>query len=98
VAEIKEEIEFCKKVHGHTTVKHLNNLGFLGSNVLAIHSVWLDDEELHMFKDSKVNVSHCPAAAMRYLGFARVPEMVDMGINVSIGTDGYVMCKLIANV
>lgn len=35
-----------------------------------------------------MKVSHCPAAAMRMLGFAPVREMIDAGICVSLGTDG----------
>lgn len=35
-----------------------------------------------------VKVSHCPAAAMRMLGFAPIREMLDAGICVSLGTDG----------
>lgn len=35
-----------------------------------------------------VKVSHCPAAAMRMLGFAPVRKMIDAGICVSLGTDG----------
>jgi len=35
-----------------------------------------------------VKVSHCPAAAMRMLGFAPIREMLDSGICVSLGTDG----------
>ncbi|KAK2993582.1 hypothetical protein RJ640_030889, partial [Escallonia rubra] len=33
-------------------------------------------------------VSHCPAAAMRMLGFAPIKEMLDASICVSLGTDG----------
>jgi len=88
VAEVKEEVEYCLKSRGNSTVKHLQLLDFLDKNLLAVHSVWLDKDELQMFADKSVNVSHCPAAAMRYLGFAKVPEMINMGINVSIGTDG----------
>lgn len=35
-----------------------------------------------------MKVSHCPAAAMRMLGFAPIREMLDSGICVSLGTDG----------
>ncbi|RVW84057.1 5-methylthioadenosine/S-adenosylhomocysteine deaminase [Vitis vinifera] len=35
-----------------------------------------------------VKVSHCPASAMRMLGFAPIKEMLDAGICVSLGTDG----------
>ncbi|KAL4573755.1 hypothetical protein LXL04_020572 [Taraxacum kok-saghyz] len=35
-----------------------------------------------------VKVSHCPAAAMRMLGFAPIREMLDANICVSLGTDG----------
>ena len=33
-------------------------------------------------------MSHNPACGMRVLGFARIPKMLNMGICVSIGTDG----------
>lgn len=88
VAEIKEEVEFARETRGASTVKHLENLGVLDKNFLAVHTVWLDDEEIGIFRDRQVKVSHNPAAAMRVLGFARVPRMLREGICVTIGTDG----------
>ncbi|MFA5527091.1 MAG: amidohydrolase [Peptostreptococcales bacterium] len=88
VAEIKEEVEFAKQTRGNTTVKHLHNLGVLDKNFLAVHTVWLTDEEVGIFKDKEVKVSHNPAAAMRVLGFAKIPLMLKEGICVTIGTDG----------
>jgi 5-methylthioadenosine/S-adenosylhomocysteine deaminase len=88
VAEIREEVEFAREHRGATTVTHLNRLGVLDSNLLAVHCVWMTDEEIAMFAEHKVPVSHNPAAAMRVLGFAKVPEMLDAGICVTIGTDG----------
>ncbi|MCD4673172.1 MAG: amidohydrolase [Anaerolineaceae bacterium] len=88
VAEIKEEVEFAQATRGATTVTHLRNLGVLDKNFLAVHTVWLTDDEIRMFADHDVKVSHNPAAAMRVLGFAKVPEMMDAGICVTIGTDG----------
>ncbi len=88
VAEAKEEKEYTYQRWGEGTVKHLEGLGVLDKNLLAVHTVWLTDEELELFKKRDVKVSHNPASAMRVLGFARIPKMLSMGINVSIGTDG----------
>lgn len=88
VAEIKDEVDFAKKTRGATTVTHLNNLGVLDKNFLAVHSVWLTDAEIEMYANNDVKVSHNPAAAMRVLGFPKIPEMIDAGVCVSIGTDG----------
>ena len=88
VAEAKSEIEYTKEVYGEPTVTHLQKLGVLDKNLLAVHTVWLTDEEVDLFKKYDVKVSHNPASAMRVLGFAKIPLMMDKGICVSIGTDG----------
>lgn len=88
VAEIREEVEFARQTRGATTVTHLNRLGVLDRNLLAVHCVWLANEEIELFADKQVKVSHNPAAAMRVLGFAKIPEMLKAGVCVSIGTDG----------
>lgn len=88
VAEIREEVEFARQTRGATTVMHLNRLGVLDKNLLAVHSVWLTEEEIYLFAEKQVKVSHNPAAAMRVLGFAKIPEMLKAGVCVSIGTDG----------
>jgi 5-methylthioadenosine/S-adenosylhomocysteine deaminase len=48
----------------------------------------LSDAELALFAQKDVKVSYNPAAAMRVLGFAKIPEMLERGICVSLGTDG----------
>ena len=88
VAEAKEEKDYTYERWGCGTVKHLEDLGVLDKNLLAVHTVWLTDEELELFKQREVKVSHNPASAMRVLGFARIPKMLQMGIMPSIGTDG----------
>lgn len=88
IAEIREENDYALATRGATTATHLHNLGLLNSNLLAAHCVWLTDEEMALFREHDVKVTHNPAAAMRVLGFAKIPEMVDQGICVSIGTDG----------
>lgn len=88
VAEAKSEVEYVKEKYGEPTVTHLHRLGVLDKNLLAVHTVWLTDEEVDLFKEYDVKVSHNPASAMRVLGFAKIPRMLKKNICVSIGTDG----------
>ena len=48
VAEAKEEKEYTYARWGEGTVKHLERLGVLDKNLLAVHTVWLTDEELEL--------------------------------------------------
>jgi cytosine/adenosine deaminase-related metal-dependent hydrolase len=54
--------------------------------------VRVDDTELAIMAEAGVNVAHCPTTALKVsYGITQVgkfPEMVQAGINVSIGTDG----------
>ncbi|KAI3890185.1 hypothetical protein MKW92_052519 [Papaver armeniacum] len=90
VAEIAYENEFVTKTRevDHGTVTYLDKIELLQPNLLAAHSVWVNDTEIGFLSKAGVKVSHCPAAAMRMLGFAPVKEMLDAGICVSLGTDG----------
>ena len=88
VAEAKSEVEYTQQVYGEPTVTHLERLGVLDRNLLAVHTVWLTNEEVDLFKQRDVKVSHNPASAMRVLGFAKIPQMLAKGVCVSLGTDG----------
>lgn len=88
IAEAKSEVEYAKETRGYTTVTHLNHLGFLDKNIIAAHAVWLTNEEVEMFREHEVKVSHNPASAMRVLGFAKIPRMLREGVCVALGTDG----------
>lgn len=89
VLEVKEEMDYTRATRGETTVEHMNRLGALGPNLVAAHTVWLTEGEIDLFRLYDVKVSHNPGAAMKVvLGFAKIPEMLEKGIAVSIGTDG----------
>jgi 5-methylthioadenosine/S-adenosylhomocysteine deaminase len=74
---------------GMRHVPWLASVGALGPNTQLAHSVWLNDEELALIAASGASVVHCPISNM-YLasGVARVPEMLAMGIPVSLASDG----------
>ncbi|XVE66055.1 hypothetical protein DITRI_Ditri08aG0050800 [Diplodiscus trichospermus] len=90
VAEIPYEnlvVMDTRKVD-HGTVTFLDKIDFLQNNLLAAHTVWVNDTEIEYLSRAGVKVSHCPASAMRMLGFACIREMLTAGISVSLGTDG----------
>lgn len=81
VAEAKEEKEYTYARWGEGTVKHLERLGVLDKNLLAVHTVWLTDEELELFQKREVKISHNPASAHAGAGFCPRSE------NAADGTD-----------
>ncbi len=89
VAESKAEVDIDLKNRGLRHIEWMESLGTLDSSVQLVHSVWLNDNELDLIADRGAIVVHCPVANM-YLasGVARVPEMLQKGIPVALGTDG----------
>lgn len=75
--------------NGMPAIKHYEESGLLGPDLLAVHSVAVGAPELEKYVEYKVSVSYNPIANM-YLasGVAPVKEMLTSGIVVGIGTDG----------
>ena len=77
---------------GQRPMIHLAEIGVLDGNVAMTHCVRIDDAELEAMATAGVNVVHCPTTALKVsYGVTQVgkfPEMVQRGINVSIGIDG----------
>ncbi len=77
---------------GHRPMIHLAEMGILRNDVAITHCVQIDDHELAVMAQAGVNVAHCPTTALKVsygvTQVGKMPEMVQAGINVSIGTDG----------
>ncbi|MBF0112714.1 MAG: amidohydrolase, partial [Desulfamplus sp.] len=89
VAETLSECSEIKKRYGATPVKFLADIGVLGPNLIACHSVHLTDEDIELYKSFDVKVAHCPESNMKLAsGVAPIPKIIDSGICVGLGTDG----------
>ena len=85
------EPEWCRKEYGKTPVEIYEELGYLDENVLASQVVQATDAELdilakHQVKTVSMPLSNCEVGG----GFAPVTKMLDRGMTVGLGTDGYV--------
>lgn len=89
LAESKGEFAFCKEKFGCTPVEFVQNFGWLGENYYYAHCVQLTDSDVKIMAETKTGVAHCPNSNM-FLnsGVCRVPDLLELGGNISIGVDG----------
>ena len=89
LAEAVYEKDQIVERYGVTPVRLLQREGLLRDNLVTIHTVWADEEELDMLADARVGVVHCPGAnAFLGDGIALIPEMLSRGVRVALGPDG----------
>ncbi len=89
LSETDSEVATCTDRYGVTPVHHLDRLGLLNSRVVAAHCVKLKPAEIELMARRQVKVSHCIESNMKLAsGTAPVPELLNHGVCVSIGTDG----------
>ncbi|KRQ87578.1 Melamine deaminase [Caloramator mitchellensis] len=88
-SENRGEIEFVEKDRGMRNIIYLHKLGMTGEKLILAHCIWLDDEEMRILSDTGTKISHCPSSNLKLAsGIAKIPELIDMGANVSIAADG----------
>ena len=74
---------------GLTPVRLLAENDLLDRRLVAIHAVWIDDEEIDLLAAAGVGVVHCPGAnAFLGDGIAHAAEMLERGVRVALGPDG----------
>jgi 5-methylthioadenosine/S-adenosylhomocysteine deaminase len=89
VSETESEVEKSLAEKGKTPVAYLADLGILSSNLLACHCVVLKEGDIDLLKNFGVKVAHSPESNMKLAsGIAPVPEMIEAGVCVGLGTDG----------
>ncbi len=85
------EGEWCEAHHGHRTLEHYESLGVAGPGFLASQVVHLSETERRIVAERGIRCSHMPLANGEVGGgIAPVPELLDAGVTVGLGSDGYV--------
>ena len=89
LAETAFEVEELRKANGMPVIPYVKKHGLFGAKVLAAHCVHVDDGEIRALKNAGAGVAHCPASNLKLsAGIAPVTRMLELGVNVGIGTDG----------
>jgi 5-methylthioadenosine/S-adenosylhomocysteine deaminase len=89
IAETAQEVEEHRDEYGMPMVPWVKKQGILEAKVTAAHCVHLDEGEMHTLLHHGVGVAHNPTSNLKLAsGFAPVVHMLELGLNVGIGTDG----------
>ena len=89
IAETRNEREQIPSDHSISPIKYLDRLGILDGRTLLVHAIWVDEEDIAIIAGRKVNISHNASSNMKLAaGIAPVPEFIQAGCAVGIGTDG----------
>lgn len=89
VDETLKEHNDSLKQYGKTPVQHLYDIGLFDLPTIAAHCVHVTGQDMDLMKEKNVSFIHNPGSNLKLgSGIAPVPEALNKGINVALGTDG----------
>ncbi len=90
VAEGIADVQDALEKYDLRVVERLAKRGILGPKTIAAHCVQVDAREIDMLRQTGTRVVHNPRSNMNNaVGVANVPKMLDAGIEVGLGNDGF---------
>ncbi len=89
ISETAFEVETMRNEQGMPVVPYVKKQGLLEAKVIAAHCVHIDIGEIRTLLHANAGVAHNPSSNLKLAsGFAPVQKMLEVGLNVGIGTDG----------
>ena len=88
-SEFEEEVAAVVRSFGKRPIHVLHERGILGPQTIIAHCVWLNDDEIQLFREYDVRVAHCPTSNVKLGGGTlNLNNFLDNNIKVGLGTDG----------
>ena len=79
----------CLQKYGKTPVALLDRYGVWVNGGTAAHCVWVSDADMELMVQRNITAVHNPVSNLKLAsGAARVPRLLERGVNVALGTDG----------
>jgi putative selenium metabolism protein SsnA len=89
-AEALSDVTDCQSRYGKRVVERLHDFGVLGPKSIAGHCVHINEQEMNLLQQQQSLVVHNPESNMgNAVGCAPVLAMLQRGVRVGMGTDGY---------
>ena len=90
VNEGVHEGQWCEQHHGMRTLEFYDRIGAASPRFQASQCVQLSQREIEIIADNGIRVSHMPLSNCEVGGgIAPVLELLDRGVTVGLGSDGY---------
>jgi len=85
------EPKYTLEHFGKRPLHYYDGLGVAGPNMLASQCVQIDASEIALMAERGVRMSHMPLSNCEVGGgIAPVPELIEAGVQVGLGSDGYI--------
>jgi 5-methylthioadenosine/S-adenosylhomocysteine deaminase len=89
IAETALEVENMRRENGMPVVPYVKKQGLFDAKVIAAHCIHIDEGEMRTLLHAGAGVAHNPSSNLKLAsGLASIQKMLNLGLNVGIGTDG----------
>ncbi|MHA2504594.1 MAG: amidohydrolase family protein [Candidatus Kariarchaeaceae archaeon] len=96
LSEQQSDIDFALELYGKRPVQVLADEGLLSDNVVFVHAIWLDDDEVSVMAEHGVSHVYNPLTNMALGdGTAPLTKYLKAGIVSSVGTDANISLDLL---
>ena len=89
---LAQHLAECRNIearYGVSPVRYLNDIGFLGRDVVATHVTYIDDADINLLAATGAHVVHCPYRKAKEGVTSPFHEFLERGVNVAIATDSF---------
>ncbi|NOY77886.1 MAG: amidohydrolase family protein [Calditrichaeota bacterium] len=88
-SENQNELREVQAATGKRNLEFYHSIGLNRYHLSVAHCIWLDASEMDILATTNTHVLHCPSSNLKLgSGIARIPEMLERNIHVSLGADG----------
>lgn len=89
ISETASEVENMRRENEMPVVPYMKKQEVLKAKAIAAHCVHIDEGEMHTLLHANTGVAHNPSSNLKLAsGMAPIRKMLEVGLNVGIGTDG----------
>jgi cytosine/adenosine deaminase-related metal-dependent hydrolase len=86
---LNERRTIAERHDGKSSIEYLNDIGFLGPHVMAMHVTFVDNRDIGILAASRTNVIHGSYRKAKEALISPFWEHLAKGVNVAIATDSF---------